>query len=244
MNAEPSVPEFDPSSGLPDDPAKAPSLWENYLRNGLLIAVFLLMVWLAFNVHLPSIEEIRSRVDGTSWSARFGFIILYALVAITPIPISVMAICGGLLFGVFQGTAFSLIGVLLGSWAAYWLARALGRATVRKLMGKHAVRIEQRLESRGLLAVFMLRLMPGIPYWPVNYGSGAFGVSQRDYLVASALSVIPGQLSLVAIGSFIAVPNVFNGMVIGISWIMVGVLTVWAYLRWRRQPVPAAPVAS
>ncbi len=139
---------------------------------------------------------------------------------------------------------FSLIGVLLGSWAAYWLARALGRATVRKLMGKHAVRIEQRLESRGLLAVFMLRLMPGIPYWPVNYGSGAFGVSQRDYLVASALSVIPGQLSLVAIGSFIAVPNVFNGVVIGISWIMVGVLTIWAYLRWRRQPVPAAPVAS
>ena len=218
-----------------DEPQAATSLWVNYARNGALIAVFLLMIWLAFNVHLPSIEEIRNMADATTWTTRLLFIGAYALVALTPIPVTIMATAGGLLFGIFEGTIYSLIGVMLGSWGAYWIARALGRQTVRRLLGRHAATVEQKLESRGLLAVFMLRLMPGIPYWPVNYGSGAFGITQREYLVASALSVIPGQLSLVAIGSFIAVPSFFHGAVIVVAWIIVAVLTVWAYLRWRRQ---------
>lgn len=220
-----------------EEAAGAPTLWGNHVRNGLLVAVFLIMAWLAFNVRLPSIEQIRSTVDagGASWSTRLGFIGAYAVVAITPIPVTIMAVAGGLLFGIFEGTAYSLVGVLAGSWAAYWLARALGRQTVRKLLGRHAATVEAKLESRGLLAVFMLRLMPGIPYWPVNYGSGAFGVAQRDYLMASVLAVIPGQLSLVAIGSFIAVPSYFHGAVIVVAWILVALLTLWAYRRWRRQ---------
>lgn len=214
----------------PDTP-----LWQNYLRNGLLIVVFLFMLWLVFNVHLPSIEEIRDSVDVESWVAVGGFVGLYVVVALTPIPVSIMAIASGLLFGIFEGTFFSLIGVLLGSWGAYWLARVLGRDTVRRLMGRHALTVEAKLESRGFLAVVMLRLMPGIPYWPVNYGSGAFGVSQRDYLVASTLSVIPGLLSLVAIGAFIADASFFHGAVVIAAWIVVAVLTVWAYVRWRKQ---------
>ncbi len=209
--------------------------WGNYLRNGLLIIVFLLMLWLVLNVHMPSIQQIRESVDVTSWTAILGFIGLYALVAITPIPVTIMAIAFGLLFGVFEGTAFALVGVMLGSWAAYWLARLLGQVTVRRLMGRHAPTVEEKLESRGFLAVYLLRVMPGVPYWPVNYGSGAFGVSQRVYLIASALSVIPGQLSLVAIGAFIAVPSFFHGAVVVCAWIVVATLTIWAYLRWRRQ---------
>lgn len=218
-----------------DEPEAATSLWMNYARNGALIAVFLLMIWLAFNVHLPTIEEIRNTADATTWTTRLLFIGAYALVALTPIPVTIMATAGGLLFGVFEGTIYSLIGVMLGSWGAYWIARALGRQTVRRFLGRHAATVERKLESRGLLAVFMLRLMPGIPYWPVNYGSGAFGITQREYLVASTLAVIPGQLSLVAIGAFIAVPSFFHGAVIIVAWIAVAILTIWAYLRWRRQ---------
>lgn len=226
-----------------DEPQAATSLWGNYARNGALIAVFLLMIWLAFNVHLPSIEQIRTNVDATTWTTRVLFIVAYALVALTPIPVTIMATAGGLLFGIFEGTVYSLIGVMLGSWGAYWIAKALGRHTVRRMMGRHAATVEAKLDSRGFLSVFMLRLMPGIPYWPVNYGSGAFGVTQRDYLVASSLAVIPGQLSLVAIGSFIAVPSFFHGAVIVVAWIIVAVLTVWAYLRWRRQGKALEPGA-
>src|SRR5699024_11349512 len=79
----------------------------------------------------------------------------------------------------------------------------------------------------------MLRLLPGFPYWPVNYGSGAFGVGQREFMLASLISVVPGQVSLVAIGSVIATPDGLHGVVVVVGWMIVLVLTIWAYRRWN-----------
>lgn len=207
--------------------------WGNVVRNALLIVVLLVMIWLAFNVKLPTADELQRRFEAFGWAGWLAFIGLYAVVALTPIPVTVMATAAGVLFGVLEGSVLSVIGVLIGCWGAYWLARLLGRETVGKLLGTHAETIENRLENAGFQAVFVLRVLPGLPYWPVNYGSGAFGVSQRDYLAASALSVIPGQVSLVALGAFIAEPTVLGGIGVAIAWLVVLVITVWAYRQWR-----------
>ncbi|WP_243893780.1 VTT domain-containing protein [Leucobacter tardus] len=76
--------------------------------------------------------------------------------------------------------------------------------------------------------------MPGLPYWPVNYGSGAFGISQRDFLVGSGLSTIPGQVSLVAVGAFVAGPSVLAGTVVVAAWAVVITMTILAYRRLKR----------
>src|SRR5690625_6595537 len=93
-----------------------------------------------------------------------------------------MAVTGGLVFGIPVGTALSMIGVVAGCWGAYWLARGLGRETVMRLLGSHAGMVEDRLEGGGFYAVCTLRLLPGVPYWPVNYGSGAVAGPSRDFL--------------------------------------------------------------
>lgn len=221
-------------SGSEQSSSEQPSsLWWSHARDGLLIIVFLLMVWLAFTVRLPSIDEIRATVDASRWTTWVGFVGISALVALTPIPVTIAAVASGVLFGLVEGTVLSLVSVLLGCWGAYWLARGLGRSTVRRLLGRHAATVEGKLGSRGFLAVYTLRLMPGVPYWPVNYGSGAFGVPQRDYLVASVIAMVPGQLALVAIGSWIADPSVLDGIVVVVAWVIVAALTVWAYRSWR-----------
>lgn len=207
--------------------------WGSVVRNSLLVIVLLVMVWLAFNVRLPSADELQRRFEAFGWAGWLAFIGLYAVVALTPIPVTVMATAAGVLFGVLEGSVLSVIGVLIGCWGAYWLARLLGRETVAKLLGKHTETIEDRLEGAGFEAVFMLRVLPGLPYWPVNYGSGAFGITQRDYLAASALSVIPGQVSLVAVGAFVAEPTVLGGIGVAIAWLVVLVITVWSYRQWK-----------
>ena len=203
------------------------------VRNGALVVVVLVMVWLAFNVRLPSIEGIQAWVSDLGWVGGLAFTGLYALVAMTPIPVTIMAVAGGFLFGGLYGTVLSVIGALIGSWAAYWLARGLGRDTVTKLLGSHANRVRSGLEDAGFQAVCVLRLLPGFPYWPVNYGAGVFGVTQRDFLTASAIATLPGQVSLVVIGAFIAAPTVGHGVVIGIAWLVVIAATIWAYRAWR-----------
>jgi len=207
--------------------------WEALLRNTALVIVLLLLLWSVFNVQLPSASRLRDLIEAWGWAAWLVFIGIYAVVAMTPIPVTVMAVTGGLLFGLVEGTILSVIGVLIGCWGAYWLARGLGREVTIKLLGSHNRNVQQHLSQAGFQAVVMLRLLPGFPYWPVNYGSGAFGVGQREFMLASLISVVPGQVSLVAIGSFISTPDVLHGVVVVVGWIIVLVLTIWAYRRWN-----------
>lgn len=192
------------------------------------------MVWLVFHVKLPSLGELRASLEAWGGAAWVVFVALYTVVAITPIPVTIMAVTAGVLFGVFEGSVLSIIGALLGSWIAYWLARGLGKTTVVRLLGRHAETVEYRLEHSGVQAVYLLRLMPGLPYWPVNYGSGAFGVSQRDFLVGSGVSTIPGQVSLVAIGAFIAEPAATTGVIVVAAWVTVITMTLFAYRALRK----------
>lgn len=207
--------------------------WASMTRNAALVVVLLVFLWLVFNVQLPSADRLRDLIASWGWAAWLVFIGIYAAVALTPIPVTVMAITAGLLFGVVEGTILSVIGVLLGCWGGYWLARGLGHEAIEKLLGKHFRTVERHLDQAGFQAVVMLRLLPGFPYWPINYGSGAFEVGQRDFLLASVVAIIPGQVSLVAIGAFISNPSVLNGVFVAVGWIVVVVLTVWAYRRWR-----------
>src|SRR5699024_7177446 len=73
----------------------------------------------------------------------------------------------------------------------------------------------------------------GFPYWPVNYGSGALGVDNRTFLIATLASSLPGQLSLVAVGAFIGDPTILNGIVVAASWALVIVLTIFSVRRWK-----------
>lgn len=207
--------------------------WDSVVRNTALVVVLLVMLWLFFNVELPPADQMQERIEAFGWVSWLVFIGLYALVALTPIPVTIMAVAGGLIFGAVLGSVFSVIGVLIGSWGAYWLARALSTEAVRKVLGKYSEKIESRLDGAGFEAVCTLRLVPGIPYWPVNYGSGAFGITQRDFLGASVIAVIPGQVSLVSLGTFVADATFINGAVVVVSWIVVLVMTVWAYRRWK-----------
>lgn len=207
--------------------------WESVVRNTVLVLVLLVFLWLVFNVQLPSADRLRDLIASWGWAAWLAFIGIYAVVALTPIPVTVMAVTAGLLFGVIEGTILSVIGVLIGCWGGYWLARGLGRQATAKLLGSHNRTVERHLDQAGFQAVVMLRLLPGFPYWPINYGSGAFGVGQRDFLLASGLAIIPGQVSLVAIGGFISTPSVLSGVIVGAAWLVVVVMTVWAYRRWN-----------
>lgn len=215
-------------------PADGVFSWRVMLRSAALVAVLLVMLWLGFNVRLPSADALQEWVGGFGWAGGLAFASLYALVGLTPIPISIMSLSAGLLFGIPLGSAMSVIGAIAGCLGAYWIARALGKPAVLRLLGSHAPRVEKGLQGAGFIAVAALRLVPGVPYWPVNYGSGVFGVSQRDYLFATAMAIIPGQVSLVAVGSFIAAPHPVSAVVAAIGWTFSIGMAIWAYRAWRR----------
>lgn len=218
--------------------------WASILQTGAFVAVALVLVWLAFNVRLPDLDVLRARIEAFGWWSWLVFVGVYALVALTPVPVTIMAVTGGVLFGLFEGTVLCVIGSMLGCSGAYWIARAVGRPTVMRLLGSYGERIEQGLGSAGFTAVFGLRVLPGLPYWPLNYGAGALGVGWREYALASVLAMIPGQAALVGIGSFAAEPSVGVGAVVVLAWLVVLALTIWAWRTWRAGGHPREGTAA
>ena len=91
--------------------------------------------------------------------------------------------------------------------------------------------------------MFTLRVLPGMPYWPINYAAGALGVPFQVFAISSLVASIPGQVSLVAIGAFLGQPTVAMGVVVALAWVVVIVMTIWAWRAWKgiaRFPLPGS----
>src|SRR5699024_9645008 len=200
----------------------------------LTLVVFIgILIWLSFNVHIPKPAVLKEMIQGYGWAGWLIFIGITALIAITPIPVTIPALVAGSLYGIIAGSLFSFTGVLIGSWLGYWLARLTGQELTFKLLGRHGITVKKYLSNAGFLAMCTARLMPGLPYWPVNYGAGALGVNQYTFLLATFIASIPGQISLVALGAFAANQSLFNGVILVSAWIIVLVSTWVSYRYWR-----------
>ncbi|WP_031546824.1 TVP38/TMEM64 family protein [Salinicoccus luteus] len=200
----------------------------------ILIVLGASLLWAGFNLNLPEPEEMREIILSYGWAGWLVFLGITAAFAITPIPITVPALVAGSLYGLIIGTVLSLSGVMLGSWIGYWLARTLGQRITFQLLGSHGSLVENYLRNAGFWAMCTVRLMPGLPYWPVNYGAGALGIKQYAFISATLLASIPGQVSLVALGAFAVNPSVFRGVIVIVAWIAVVTLTWVSYRYWGR----------
>ncbi len=198
-----------------------------------LVLVIGTLIWLSFNVNIPEPEVLREIIQGYGWAGWLIFIGITALIAITPIPVTIPALVAGSLYGVIAGSLFSFTGVIIGSWIGYWLARLTGQELTFKLLGRHGPTVKKYLGNAGFLAMCTARLMPGLPYWPVNYGAGALGVSQYAFLSATFIASIPGQISLVSLGAFAVNQSLFNGIILVAAWITVVAATWTSYRYWR-----------
>lgn len=197
------------------------------------VGVIGLLIWLSFNVNMPEPAVLRDMIQGYGWAGWLVFIGITALIAITPIPVTIPALVAGSLYGVIAGSLFSFTGVMIGSWLGYWLARLTGQDLTFKLLGRHGTTVKKYLSNAGFLAMCTARLMPGLPYWPVNYGAGALGVNQYAFVAATFVASIPGQISLVALGAFAANQSLFNGIILVGAWVLVLISTWVSYRYWR-----------
>lgn len=198
-----------------------------------LIIVIALFIWVYFNVDVPEPSELQEIILSYGWAGWLVFIGITSLIAITPIPVTIPALVAGSLYGVVEGSVVSFLGVMIGSWIGYWIARLTGQQLTFRLLGRHGQTVKNYLGDAGFLAMCTARLMPGLPYWPVNYGAGSLGVSQSAFLSATFIASIPGQVSLVALGAFAVNPTILNGTILVLAWIVVGVSTWTSYKYWR-----------
>jgi uncharacterized membrane protein YdjX (TVP38/TMEM64 family) len=153
-------------------------------------------------VPLPTVSSLRSAAAPTGAWGAIVFVLGYAIVTLTPVPKAVLSILAGLVWGFWVGVLIVYIGALLGAGAAFLLGRWLGREAIERFTGTRVARVDELLRRRGFLALLGARLVPVIPFTVINYTAGLTAVRRRDYALATAVGIIPGDLAYVAIGAY------------------------------------------
>ncbi len=180
-------------------------------RSSVLRALLLLLVLAAVVVAyltgvLPDMVAVRDRVEAVGAFGPLLYVGAYAVLVLFPTPASVLTITGGALFGLVEGTALAMAGALLGAVAAFELGRLLGRDAVERLTAGRLDRVHRVLDDHGLLAVLAIRLTPVFPYLVVNYAAGLSRLHRRDYVLGTAIGIIPGAIAYASVGAFGADP--------------------------------------
>lgn len=211
-----------------------------WVRLALLGALVATGVVVAVVVGVPPVHEIRAAVALAGWAAPVMYAAAYAAITLTPATAAALSMTAGLLFGVPVGLAVVMAGAVTSACVAFALARGLGRAAVRGVDSARLARLDRLLRRRGLLAVLGVRLVPLLPFAPLNYACGLVGVRWRDYVPGTALGILPGCAFSVTLGAYGSTPTSapFLAAVAGVVLLSAGGL-VMARRRGRDGDRPA-----
>lgn len=173
------------------------------LKNILSVAIIVILATIVYKVFKMDIgiHEIKSYIDSFGNFAPIVYIIMFSLVPLTLFPDSVLAIAGGLAFGLYKGYIYTAIGALIGGTISFYISRKLGRNIVKKLTKDKLDNIETMVNTKGFSIILLLRLIPLFPFDVISYGAGLTSVKYKDFIMATFLGTIPGILVFTNIGA-------------------------------------------
>ena len=169
----------------------------------LLFALMVLLTWWLSTLLTP--QELQSLLSVLGTAAPLAYMGLWVLLPAFFFPVPVLALAGGLLFGLFWGSVYTFIGAILNCSLMFLMARFVGQQQVKalirqKLSPQWQKRLEQAGGQKGFLLLIVLRLIPAVPYNLINYSFGLTEMSFGAYLLASAMGIIPGTVAFINIG--------------------------------------------
>ena len=116
-------------------------------------------------------------------------------VVIAPIPGGAIEFIGGYLFGAKAGFLYSMIGLLIGSWVAFSLARIFEKLAVEKFVPLETrKKFDYLIGHEGVILSFLLFLIPGFPKDALCYILGLTPMHLGIFLFISIVGRIPGTL--------------------------------------------------
>ena len=169
----------------------------------LLLGAALLTFWLLFSGVTP--EDLQGIIGQTGPWAPIVYMGAFAVLPAFFFPVAVLALAGGLLFGLWWGSVYTFLGAMVNCSVMFMMSRTIGYDQVKalvekKLSPKWQSRMASAAGREGFLLLIVLRLIPAVPYNLINYAFGLTPMGYGAYLLGSAIGIIPGTLVFINIG--------------------------------------------
>jgi len=188
------------------------------------------IIWLYTHRGQFDMEALESWVSTTGSYGPLAYMLIAAAATILLMPASVFVLAGGVLFGPWLGTLYSLIGATLGASLAFLIARYIAADWIaRKSHGRFKQLIDG-VEAEGWYFVAFVRLVPIFPFFLLNYALGLTRIKFYPYIVATFICTLPGAAAISYLG-YVGKETLGGGdALIQKALIALGLLAIMAYL--------------
>ena len=165
-----------------------------------LCAVFLALRSQGVDYSRLSPEELKVTIDSYGIWGPLVYIVVYVARLFFLVPAGIAVAAAGAIWGPFKGFVIAMIAALITATIEFLAARYFARGAVAKLLSCRMTGLDNTLESRGFLAVLLVRLVPAVPFDIQNFGFGLTRVRFRDYFWATTFGIMPASFALVYFG--------------------------------------------
>ena len=169
--------------------------------------------------------------------ASIGLMVVHSFV---PFPAELLTFANGMVYGAFWGTVITWTGAMLGAFAAFGVARVLGRPFVEGMVARrdwHA--LDDWAAREGWQVLLISRFVPVIAFNLINYAAGLTRVGWWTFAWTTGLGILPLTVLFVVMGDHIE----------HLGWgawalLLAGGLLLWLALRRRLRLGPSADRAG
>lgn len=150
-------------------------------------------------------EQLIAWRDSSYLLAAGGYVLAYVVVVAFSLPGALfMTLAGGFLFGLFAGALLTVTGATLGAIAIFLAAKTgLGDSLQAKMdaSGGTLSKIRDGLRESEISYLFLMRLVPAIPFFVANLAPALMGVKLRNYAFTTFFGIMPGTVVYTWVGS-------------------------------------------
>jgi phospholipase D1/2 len=147
------------------------------------------------------------------WTAGAVFL----LANLVMIPVELMAVAAGVLFGSIRGGVVALIGSLGAAVIGYVAGRAMGPQGITRWMTRRSYQSGRQLGARGVIGVLVLRVASVASTASIHLLCGAGRVPFTTYMIGTVIGFVPAIAALSALGGLfrhtLLHPSVTSGAV-------------------------------
>jgi uncharacterized membrane protein YdjX (TVP38/TMEM64 family) len=141
-------------------------------------------------------------LDFGVWAPVVSALLQVATSIFPPLPSFLVGIANAMVYGAVLGGILTFVTALLAAAVCFGIARLIGRPGVVRIISLESLeKMDDFMDRRGLLAVFLARLIPFINPDVVSYVAGVTGIRWAPFLVAIAAGSVPAVVFYSVVGA-------------------------------------------
>lgn len=150
-----------------------------------------------------SVQQTKAYMERLGVMAPVVFIGMCILRGAVFLPCGILSSLGGAVFGKLPGTIFTLLGLTAGSVLTFYLARVIGKDWAKRMLGQRYDRYEGYVSKDFPYSIFLMRVLPILPYDAVSCISGMSRVGVGKFILETFIGSLPGVFIYVYFGDSI-----------------------------------------